>query len=148
MGAAEDFMIAMQRLYKEGTGTDITLVCQGTRKSVHAALLMSRSPFFEGMVELERWANGGRELVLDYCDPEVLTVVIDYMYGIDLPQLLDCFKICKVLDASELFLMADLRAEVEKLFIKIISKDNIKELCGAADNCCSKKLAGLVLTSW
>ena len=38
------------------------------------------------MVELERWANGGRELVLD-CDPEVLTVVIDYMYGIDLPQL-------------------------------------------------------------
>jgi len=139
MGATEDFMIAMQRLYKEGTGTDITLVCQGTRKSVHAAVLMSRSPFFEDMVELERWANGGRELVLD-CDPEVLTVVIDYMYGIDLPQLVDCFKIRKVLDASERFLMADLRAEVEKLFIKIISKDNIKELCGAAHNYCSKKL--------
>ena len=52
----------------------------------------------------------------------------------------DCFKIRKVLDASERFLMADLRAEVEKLFIKIISKDNIKELCGAAHNYCSKKL--------
>ena len=37
--------------------------------------------------------------------------------------------------------MTDLKAEVEKLSISIISKDNIKELCGRADKFGCKKLA-------
>ena len=36
---------------------------------------------------MERWTNEKREIVLDDCDPEVLAVVVDYMYGIDLPEL-------------------------------------------------------------
>jgi len=139
MAAAKDFMIAMQKLYMDGTGTDITIVCQGTRKAVHTAVLVSRSPFFKAKVE--RWTNEKKEIVLDDCDPDVLAVVVDYMYGIDLPQLVDCFTLCKVLEVSELFLMADLKAEVEKLSIKIINKDNVKELCGGADNYRSKNLA-------
>ena len=47
----------------------------------------------------------------------------------------------KVLEISDLFLMDDLKAEVGKLSIKIINKDNIKELCGGADNFGCKKLA-------
>ena len=36
--------------------------------------------------------------------------------------------------------MADLKAEVEKISIKIISKDNVKRLCRGADNYECKKL--------
>jgi len=206
MAAVKDFVTAMQKLYIEGAGTDITLVCQGSRKAAHAAVLMARSPFFRAKVE--RWTNEKREIVLDGCDPEVLAVVLDYMYGIDLPKLagddwtcsachalnldhklmcgacgrakdgleapsdseyflinllaesgdegiegalssttcaeadqMDCFKLCKVLEVSELFLMADLKAEVEKISIKIISKNNVKELCRGADDYGCKKLA-------
>ena len=39
----------------------------------------------------------------------------------------------KVLDISEMFLMADLKAEVENLAIKMLSRANVKELCGNAD---------------
>ena len=42
MAAAKDFIAAMQKLYIEGAGTDITLVCQGSRKAAHAAVLMAR----------------------------------------------------------------------------------------------------------
>ena len=42
MAAVKDFITAMQKLYIEGAGTDITLVCQGSRKAAHAAVLMAR----------------------------------------------------------------------------------------------------------
>jgi len=106
------FITARQLLqYDKDDGTDITLVCQGRRKAAHAAVLMARSPFLKAMVQ--RWTNQKREIVLDGCDPEVLSVVVGYMYGKDLPELADC--LCKVLEVSERFLMADLKAEVEKM---------------------------------
>ena len=46
-----------------------------------------------------------------------------------------------MLELSELFLMTDLKAEVEKISIKIISKVNVKELCRGADDYDCKKLA-------
>ena len=36
-----------------------------------------------------RWMDEKREIVVDNCDPEILTVVVEYMYGIDLPDLGD-----------------------------------------------------------
>ena len=45
-----------------------------------------------------------------------------------------------MLEVSELFLMADLKAEVEKLSIKIISENNVKRLCRGADDYGCKKL--------
>ena len=39
----------------------------------------------------------------------------------------------KVLDISEMFLMADLKAEVENLAMKMLNRANVKELCGNAD---------------
>ena len=35
----------------------------------------------------KKWTYEKREIVLDDCDPGVLAVVVDYMYGIDLPKL-------------------------------------------------------------
>ena len=44
-----------------------------------------RSAFFEAKVE--RWVNETREVDIEDCDPEVLNIVVDYMYGIDLPSM-------------------------------------------------------------
>ena len=42
-----------------------------------------RSPFMK--CKVLRWMDEKREIMCDDCDPEVLTVVVEYMYGIDLP---------------------------------------------------------------
>jgi len=201
MAAGKDLINAMKNMYLEGAGTDATLVCQGSRKAVHASVLIARSPFLRAKVE--RWSDEKREIVIEDCDPEILAVVVNYMYGIDLPRLvgyeallgdsvgifpdsdwmsrlrtsslrtfvanedgleapsddegieealaqstagtkadqMDCHRLGKVLEVAERFLMTDLKAEVEKLSISIISKDNIKELCGSADKFTCKKLA-------
>ena len=39
----------------------------------------------------------------------------------------------KILEISEIFLMADLKAQVENLAIKMINKANVKELCEKAE---------------
>merc|ERR1719234_389650 len=72
------------------------------------------------------------EVVIEACDPEVLNIVVDYMYGMDLPSL-DCPKFGKILEISDMFLMADLKAELENIAIKMVNKANVKELCGKAD---------------
>ena len=46
----------------------------------------------------------------------------------------------KVLDISQMFLMADLKAEVESLAIKMLNMANVKELCGKADKFSCPKL--------
>ena len=49
---------------------------------------------------MERWSDEKREIVIEDCDPEILAVVVNYMYGIDLPRLvvslhdLDVFQVC------------------------------------------------------
>ena len=40
--AQRDFLEAMLKIFKEGTGTDAFLVCQGFRKPVHTTVLMAR----------------------------------------------------------------------------------------------------------
>merc|ERR1719234_465035 len=79
------------------------------------------------------------EVVIEACDPEVLNIVVDYMYGMDLPSM-DCPKFGKILEISDMFLMADLKAELENIAIKMINKANVKELCGKADEYGCKNL--------
>ena len=135
--AQRNFIDAMAKLYKEGNYTDAVLVCQGTRKHVHTAVLVARSPFFEAIVK--RWGLGGEkggEIVVEECDREVLDKVVDYMYGINIP---DLNKFINVLEISERFLMADLKAEIENLAIRAINRSNIKEMCDIGDQfrCCN-----------
>jgi len=141
--AQQNFLDAMAKLYKEGESTDAYLVCQDTRKPVHTVILVARSPSFFG-AKLKRWCDDKREIVLENCDPEVLDIVVNYMYGIEIPDL-DCDKLCKVLDLSEMFLMADLKAHVEDLAVNILNKSNVKILCAKAEMfSCSQLLEACV----
>ena len=45
MAAAMNLVDAMKELYRKGEGTDVTLVCQGTRKAAHSSVLIARFSF-------------------------------------------------------------------------------------------------------
>jgi len=139
----QNFLDAMVKLYKDEESTDAYLVCQGIRKPVHKAVLVARSPSFLG-TKLKRWSGEKKEIVIEDCDPEVLDIVVDYMYGIKIPDL-DCLQLIKVLEISEIFLMTDLKAHLESLAVKILGKTNVKLLCEKADMfACGKLLEACV----
>ena len=72
---------AMANAFKEGLGADFTLLCKGDTKEVHIAILMARSPFFEA--KIKGWE---REMEIEDCDLVTLTIIVDYMYGINFPS--------------------------------------------------------------
>ena len=37
--------------------------------------------------KLKRWSGEKKEILIEDCDPEVLNIVVDYMYGIKIPDL-------------------------------------------------------------
>jgi len=127
----ENFLAAMAMLYRNKEGTDAVLLCQDVHWEVHAAVLRARSPSFLG-VKLERWSGASKDIVIEDCKPEVLDIVVNYMHGIEMPDL-DCLRLCQVLDIAVRFLMPDLKAHVQNLAVQILNKSNVKELCAKAD---------------
>ena len=75
---------AMANAYKEGLGADFTLLCKGETKEVHSAILMARSPFFEA--KINRWTAEKWEMVIEDCDLATPNIIVDYMYGINIPS--------------------------------------------------------------
>ena len=49
---------------------------------------------------MKRWCDDKREIVLENCDPEVLDIVVNYMYGIEIPDLVCSKAYLKVLTYS------------------------------------------------
>ena len=37
--------------------------------------------------KLKRWSGEKKEMVIEDCDPQVLDIVVNYMYGIKIPDL-------------------------------------------------------------
>ena len=91
---------AMMKAYKEGLGVDFALICQGVTKQVHSQVqdvwiaifrqtnmsqvIMARSPYLEAKVN--RWCKEKKELVIEDCDLVTFNVIVDYMYGIAIPD--------------------------------------------------------------
>jgi len=139
----ENFLAAMAMLYRNKEGTDAVLLCQDVHWEVHAAVLLARSPSFMG-VKLKRWSGASKDIVIEDCKPEVLDIAVNYMYGVEIPDL-DCPLLCQVLDIAERFLMPDLKAHVENLAVQILNKSNVKVLCAKADMfACTKLLEACV----
>ena len=70
----------MARMARDTSTTDFTLVCGQLRRQVHSCVLANRSPYFEAAVK--RWSQGEKEIVVESCDPEVMNLVVDYIYSI------------------------------------------------------------------
>ena len=100
---------------------------------------MARSGYMEAKVN--RWSEV-KELVIEDCDPATFNLIVDYMYGIALPESMlsssndeegirqDLEKLKKLLVMSDRLLMVDLKEEVEKMIIKTFeTKINDVEQC-------------------
>ena len=59
--------------------------------------ITNRSSFLG--VKLERWSGEKKEIVIEDCEPEVLDIVVNYMYGIEIPnQVLTVIEVSRVSD--------------------------------------------------
>ena len=128
---------------------------------------MARSPYLEAKVN--RWSKKKRELVIENCDVTCFNIIVDYMYGIEIPEsvvvkvnsaaddeedkgsgskvktrkvdlMLDEERLGKLLEMSERLLMSDLKSEVEALLVKNIDIDNLDKYVRLAENFNCKKL--------
>ena len=50
-------------------------------------------------VKLERWSGEKKEIVIEDCEPQVLDIVVNYMYGIEIPN--------QVLTVTEVSVVSD-----------------------------------------
>jgi len=132
----------MAQMARDTSTTDFTLVCGQLRRPVHSCVLANRSPYFEAAVK--RWSQGEKEIVVESCNPEVMNLVVDYIYGIPLdkqrieanPEVQE-----SLLEVSRRLLMDDLQAEVEKVLMLCLDKNNFAQICDFAEDYESKVLA-------
>jgi len=132
----------MARMAKDTSTTDFTLVCGQLRRQVHSCVLANRSPYFEAVVK--RWTQGEKEILVESCSPEVMNLVVDYMYGIPLDkQLVDTNPEVQegLLELSRRLLMDDLKTEVEKVLIHSLNKNSLAQICDFAEDYESQVLA-------
>ena len=100
----------------------------------------NRSPFFEAA--LSRWSYSsqkGMEMEIKECRRDILDMVLDYMYGINIQPVEKDLE--DLLDIAERFQMLDLKAEIGKVTAATITVDNYKELALRADKFNCKVLA-------
>ena len=100
----------------------------------------NRSPFFEAA--LSRWSFGSekaREMEIKECRRDILDMVIDYMYGINIHPIQKNLE--DLLDIAERFQMLDLKAEIGRVTAATITVENYKELALRADKFNCKVLA-------
>ena len=100
----------------------------------------NRSPFFEAA--LSRWSYNsqkGMEMEIKECRRDILDMVVDYMYGINIQPVEKDLE--DLLDIAERFQMLDLKAEIGKVTAATITVDNYKELALRADKFNCKVLA-------
>ena len=100
----------------------------------------NRSPFFEAA--LSRWSYNSqksKEMVIKECRKEILDMVVDYMYGINIHP--HHRNLEDLLDIAERFQMLDLKAEIGRITAATITVENYKELALRADKFNCKMLA-------
>ena len=71
-------------------------------------------------------AKSKSELEVEECSPEVLICVVDFMYGIPIPEDFEDTK--GLLHQADLFLMEDLKSAVGFLIAKTLSLNTVKDL--------------------
>ena len=108
--------------------------------SLQSLCSRNRSPFFEAA--LSRWSFGSekaREMEIKECRTDILDMVIDYMYGINIHPIQKNLE--DLLDIAERFQMLDLKAEIGRVTAATITVENYKELALRADKFNCKVLA-------
>ena len=89
------------------------------------------------------WKNN-KVLNVEECSPLVLATVVDFIYGIEMPEDLSSEDAKSVLAMADLYLMEDLKDAAGSLIAtKHTSKDNILEVAKTAEKYNAQKLKEL-----
>ena len=136
--AAASLLASLARLARNSNTADFTLICGGERRQVHSTILTERSPFFDSA--FERWTNGGeKEVTIKDCDMDSLNTVIDFMYGIEIPnepksaKEEDLNKLTNILELAERFQIWDLKRELSAIMASRIYMDNYRQFALVAE---------------
>jgi len=106
---------------------DLRLICDGVVVKAHSFILSLRSRYFATALATGVGnAKSKSELEVKDCSPEVLTCVVDFMYGIPIPEDFEDTK--GLLHQADLFLMEDLKSAVGFLIAKTLSLNTLKDL--------------------
>ena len=76
--------------------------------------------------------DGKNTVEVKECSPHVLSTIIDFMYGIALPEDLALKDLCSLLAMSDLYLMTGLRDAVVPLLGKRLKVTNILQISTVA----------------
>ena len=76
--------------------------------------------------------DGKNTVEVEECSHHVLNTIIDFMYGIALPQDLGLDDLCSLLAMSDLYLMAGLKEAVAALLGKHLKVKNILQISTVA----------------
>ena len=95
---------------------------------MHSAIIC-RSKYFATALTTDLGnANPKSEMEVKDCAPEILTCVVDYMYGNPVPEHLA--ELEDLLRQADYFMMEDLKSAVGLLIAKTLNLDTVKDLVG------------------
>jgi len=110
---------------------DFTISCQGNNIAAHSFLLASTSEYFEIALSKDWMEKKEKKMEIKDCSVEALKVVVNFMYGINIPE--DFDEHGELLHLAELFMMANLKEVVVEKLAKALSKSNYLEISQIAE---------------
>jgi len=115
---------------KRDTEGDFNLLCQGSVIKAHSFVLATRSEYFE-VAQSKDWMGRKKEMEVKDCSVEVLRVVVDFMYGVNIPE--NFTKDVRLLHLADLFLMDTLKEVAVAGLAKSITVENYISLGQAGE---------------
>ncbi|KAH6623783.1 BTB/POZ protein [Chaetomium tenue] len=82
----DEFLSSLDRLYKEGTYSDLTVTCGGKEYKVHKAIICLRSSFFETACSGPFKKGKTGIVVLSDDDPRAVELMLHFFYYFDYPE--------------------------------------------------------------
>ena len=119
----------------------VSMVCI-IQSIMELKVLYGRSKYFKTALSTDV-GNQNKVIKVEECSADVLATVIDFMYGISVPEDLSNDDAKSLLTMADLYLMDDLKDALASLLAKQLSKDNILEMIRMAEKFTAQRLMEL-----
>jgi len=99
---------------------DVTLICEGKELKAHSLILSNTSEYFKTALTTD--LKKTNRIEIKNCKASTLSVVIDFVYGIDIPTEFE--DLIELLDTAEMFLIDQLKEEAGRLLGTKLTREN------------------------
>ena len=116
-----DFRKVLNENRKNNVYTDVTIVCGDRKFEVHRIVISPQSAFFKA--KLQRWETGEKTIDMSDLDPQIVEVMIDYMYTGKTSSI--SYKVCPdLLAACNKYQLSALKCVCENELIRNVTSSN------------------------